>query len=1404
MNSYTNHEGIAMNIPVRQVILQFVLVLIILGLSAGVEAATLTVTNFNDAGAGSLRQAVLDAAAGDTVDFAAGITPITLTTGEIVINKSLTINGSNARNLTISGGGSSRIFNITSGTVVINGVTLTNGNAPTNGGAISNAGILTLNKVAITGNSAPSTGPPGNGGGIYNFGTITMNSVTVSGNSANSAGGGIYNDSNPMVINNSTISGNASFDGGGIYNYSGGSSLTINNSTITNNTTTNINSAALDHDFGMLLSIYNTILAGNATADLLATLTPPTLVHNSVVGVVVGTLGTDTAGNLPAPANLGPLANNGGPTDTHAPLAGSPALNAGDATACLATDQRGITRPLPASCDIGAVEPTCKWTNAGGGSWSAIGNWDCGHVPDGADHTGITLPGTYTVNLDQAASVLDMILGAASGTQTLSVTLGVDSSLYLNGASTIAAGGLLSVANSGSQVGSSGLLTNNGGITLNDSTFLVLNLKNSGTLTVTGANPSTLDIGAFASANSGTITANSPFNITMTSTGSYTNTGTMDTGAGNSIVLDGTGLGSFTNSGIIMGSGTVDVTLVGSSTFNNSGEIKPATLGTNGLLSFTGSMNMTAANLYIDISGAATPGTDYDQVAVSGAAAINGTLNVALNSYNPPAGSSFTIMTCGSGCDSGAFTPNLPTLTGGKVWTVAYNPASIVLNVANETIAPTDNGTLSTVAGDGQVSLSWTAATDSGSGVASYLLEFSTSTTPAAGCSGGSNIGNVTSFTHSGAVNGTTYYYRLCAKDAAGNISTGLTAVATPFALLSQSIGTISFTPATIAVGGSTTASAVGGGSGNPVIFSSATPSVCTVSGTNGSTITIVSAGTCTIAANQAGDASYYAAPMVSQNLTIAKATPVITWPNPAGIIYGTALGATQLNATSGGVPGSFVYSPASGTVLNAGSAQTLTVTFIPTDTAGYNTPGAVSVLIDVAVASQTISFDTAPILTYGGASGTVIATASSGLPAILSSLTPLVCTISGSTVTPVSAGSCSVAADQLGNGNYTAAPQVTQNITVAKAALIITAAAANKIYGTADPVLTYTYSGLVVSDTLSGSLTRAAGENVGSYAIEQGAVSASAAGNYAVTFVPANLNITKATPVITWTAPAAITYGTPLSATQLNAGSGGVAGTFAYTPPIGTILSVGAGQTLSVAFTPSDPGNYTAQAATVSLTVNPLSANQFYTGPDGRTTVPISMAVSGASLSLAAGTLLTDASGNPISGTLTVTAAVMNSIASLPAGLAATPTSTGGTLFSLGNSITITISSGSTTVKHIAPPMTVNLAIPSTYANPGDSVSYYSFDGTTWTLEGTAIVKPDGTVDMLVGHLSVWAVATFNAPQLADALKSLNFAMKTNTPTPEELMLGDVAPLVNGVSQPDGEINLGDTIVILRRVVGL
>jgi len=156
----------------------------------------------------------------------------------------------------------------------------------------------------------------------------------------------------------------------------------------------------------------------------------------------------------------------------------------------------------------------------------------------------------------------------------------------------------------------------------------------------------------------------------------------------------------------------------------------------------------------------------------------------------------------------------------------------------------------------------------------------------------------------------------------------------------------------------------------------------------------------------------------------ISKATPVITWSNPAGIVYGAALGSTQLNATAN-VPGTFVYTPPAGTVLQAGTGQTLSTTFTPTDTADYTT-ATKSVLI----------------------------------------------------------------------------------------------------------------------------------------------------------------NVSKATPVITWAAPAAITYGGALGNGQLDA-SANTPGTFVYTPPAGTVLPVGKGQTLSVAFTPSDAVDYTTASGSTTIDVN-------------------------------------------------------------------------------------------------------------------------------------------------------------------------------------------------------------------------
>lgn len=151
------------------------------------------------------------------------------------------------------------------------------------------------------------------------------------------------------------------------------------------------------------------------------------------------------------------------------------------------------------------------------------------------------------------------------------------------------------------------------------------------------------------------------------------------------------------------------------------------------------------------------------------------------------------------------------------------------------------------------------------------------------------------------------------------------------------------------------TVSATGGLSGNPVTFTAGPASVCSSSGPNGSTITILGAGVCTVTAHQAGNDYYDPAPEVSQSFTVDKATPTVNWSNPSAIIYGTALDTSQLNATftwvvngvTVAVDGTATYSPPAGSVPGPGSGQTLSVTFTPNDTRDY-TNASKTVEIDV------------------------------------------------------------------------------------------------------------------------------------------------------------------------------------------------------------------------------------------------------------------------------------------------------------------------------------------------------------------------------------------------------------------------------------------------------------------------
>lgn len=162
----------------------------------------------------------------------------------------------------------------------------------------------------------------------------------------------------------------------------------------------------------------------------------------------------------------------------------------------------------------------------------------------------------------------------------------------------------------------------------------------------------------------------------------------------------------------------------------------------------------------------------------------------------------------------------------------------------------------------------------------------------------------------------------------------------------------------------------------------------------------------------------------------------------------------------------------------------------------------------------------------------------------------------------------------------------VPNNFSITTRPITVTASSTqSKIFGDTDPVLAYsvTSGNLSGGDTLSGSVVRVVGETAGAYAINQGTLTAGS--NYALTFTSNNFTINKATPVVSWTSPSSIVYGTALSGTHLNAAAS-VPGTFVYTPLSGVVLNASSSHILSTDFTPTDTTNYNNVTATTTITV--------------------------------------------------------------------------------------------------------------------------------------------------------------------------------------------------------------------------
>ena len=336
-------------------------------------AATYTVNNTNDAGQGSLRQAMIDADAttgvADTINFNLGpsAATITLTSSQlptITDVAGLTIDGGSA-DITISGANQHRVFEVGSGIgsgarLTLSNLTVANGavGISEGGGGIRNIGsTLEVSNSTISGNSAYA------GGGIYTEGsgsTLEVSNSTISDNSSDLAGGGIYifrsrfeSGIVKVTVSNSTISGNSSDAGGGIHNQLG--TLEVSNSTISDNSANpNFESSGGIGGYGWS-TLKNTIVANSPSAS-----------GGSCAGTITdggynldsdNTCGFSTTNNSLSGVDpmLGPLADNGGPTKTHALLAGSPAIDKGNSFGAT-TDQRGVARPQGTASDIGSFE----------------------------------------------------------------------------------------------------------------------------------------------------------------------------------------------------------------------------------------------------------------------------------------------------------------------------------------------------------------------------------------------------------------------------------------------------------------------------------------------------------------------------------------------------------------------------------------------------------------------------------------------------------------------------------------------------------------------------------------------------------------------------------------------------------------------------------------------------------------------------------------------------------------------------------------------------------------------------------------------------------------------------------------------------------------------------------------
>ena len=1173
------------------------------------------------------------------------------------------------------------IFNEYNGQLPITqGTTFSNNSATLDGGAIYNSGQTTITQALFNGNQAQATaGAVGYGGALFNASTASISESTFAGNTTNGYGGAIENlYSANLTLNDDTISTNtAAISGSG-----------LNIETMAPGISSGIKTVApgITSAVGGDPTINNTIIAGNTAISGAA---------NSDCNACAGTGSADLIG---VTVNMGPLANNGGPTQTMMPLPGGPAISAGDPTATADdTDQRGFSRfNTNGSLDIGAVQT----------HYSSV--------------KFLAQPSNTLVNQTITPAVAVQVVETDGS--TTNYPQGVPVTLTLLDSQSNPDNGAIA-----------GTLTqypaNNGGVI--EALFPDLSVNAAGTyqlFATTAISGNSSSANPAYSATSNTFQISQPQTVTLSWQPAPLTYGPMPQSELNATAtINGS-----------PGTGTFVYTFIATGATINVGQVYPVGVyQVQVVFTPTGSTNQYTLQTALQINQATpvlnwpTPAAIDTSTPLSATqldATATGATGAALPGtfvYSPSAG---TTLSAGSHVLSTTFTPtdttNYTTATAQVTIQVnAVTAATVVIQDSANPIAfgqsetftavvtgsdgkPFSGGTAafsvdgvgigsapvisgsgsvsdaSLTAGTHQVAVTYTNTSPNQTLTASTSLIVNKATpkltwpTPAAIYTttplSATQLDASATGVNGSALAGTFVY----SPPAGTTLPAGSQTLTTTFTPSDTTDYTTNTAQVTIQVNAPTAATVVVQDSANPITFGQSETFTAVVTGTDGKplsggtaafTVDGVGIGSATVVNGSASvsDGSLTAGTHQvgvsytntttnqtltgSTNVTVNKATPTLAWPTPAPIYTTTPLSATQLDATATGVnsaalAGTFVYSPPAGTTLPAGS-QTLSTTFTPTDTTDYTTNTAqVTIQVNAPTAATVVIQESSNPITFGQSE-------------------TFTAVVNGSDGKPVTGGTAAFSVDGVGIGSAT----------VANGSASVTDASLTA--GTHQVAVSYTNS--ATNQTLSASSA---------------------------------LTVNKATPKLTWPTPAAIYTTTPLSATQLDASASGVngaalPGTFVYNPTAGTTLAAGS-HILSTTFTPTDATDYNTSTAQVTIQV---------TAPTAATVViqdsanPITFGQTETFTALVTGT-----DGKPLSGgsaTFTVDGVGIGSAAVSNGSASFTDASLTGGTHQVGVSYTSTTSSPALTASTT---LTVNKATPKvTWTTPAAIYTTTPLSGT-------------------------------------------------------------------------------------------